>query len=464
METQPPNEAIESLEELAELSLCQENHQNQVDKVVGQWEAVIRDAAKKYETGKRLRKKNRVLEESLNREEEKAAELQDKVEELQARVKKQEKLGELQSEIERLLAEITNEQAKSTSATNRWRKTQLRYEDQKNRTEEYRRALFQSEQQTTKLEVEKADISCQLTAVQEALECAKGKCEELQRTQNTESTREERDNLRAEIAFSESQLGQLNEQSIHMSREVERATTQKMELSLQVENLTTELGLESKTSRRYQSDLIQTLTNSDILLEEVSELRLQLDIERQRSFELFSQLEQAEATNTTHHNDKVTFQSQLDSDHRKYNELTAELSQSKTYQDEISTRTVTLRVELASEQNTSGRLHQELSIIKEYLAASNLVLGETQADLENCKRDNDELKTSAADREKETSTLITVLTDQISFFTNSPFKTFFMCRIDPFKRWANALIESLGWLGSNKNVLGAFDPQADCPA
>jgi chromosome segregation ATPase len=102
MERRPPNESIQSLRELAGLSLCQDYHQDQASKMVSQWRTAIIEAAVEYENVQELKRRIRSLEESLATEEVKTEELQRKVAELQDQVGSQPELEELQPELERL--------------------------------------------------------------------------------------------------------------------------------------------------------------------------------------------------------------------------------------------------------------------------------------------------------------------------------------------------------------------------
>lgn len=459
MEGRPPNEAIELLEELARLSLCtdwgRQGHQYQAGEVISRWESAIMEAVEEYENRMGLRRRTHVVEENWGRVE---AETE-----------------ELKAEIERLRVQLANEQVNSTSMTNRYRTTQQRYEDQEKRTEEYRRALLECERKVGNLKEENAEISRQLAVEKVSLELARRQCEEnsatsnvrsseyqeslSQKAQTIERTTAERDKLRAELVTLESQLNQLNEQSIHMGQEIDRATTERLNLSMQVENLTRELDLESKASSKYQSDLLQTQTHRDTLTKEVDNLRSQLDMERQKSSELVLGLEQAETSHTTLSNEKGAIQSRLESKCQEFEELTAELSQLKTNQATHPIETEALRIELASEHETSARLHQELSTTKEDLSITELALEEARASLKTYQRDNDKLQAEAADREKEYSDAITTLTNQIDFSRSHPFKTFSTTLIDIFKRRAKVVTGFKRNVKSSKRVVGANGPE-----
>ena len=458
IEGRPPNEAIELLEELARLSLCtdwgRQGHQYQAGEVISRWESAIMEAVKEYENRMGLRRRIDVVEENWGRVE---AETE-----------------ELQAEIERLRVQLANEQANSTSMTNRCRTTQQRYEDQEKQTEEYRRAFLECERKVGNLKEENAEISRQLAVEKGSLELARRQCEEnsatsnlrsieyqeslSQKAQTIERTTVERDKLRAELVTLESQLSQLNEQSIHMGQEIDRATTEHVNLSMQVENLTRELDLESKASSKYQSDLLQTRSHRDTLTKEVDNLRSQLDMERQKSSRLVLGLEQAETSRTTLSNEKGAIQSRLESKCQEFEELTAELSQLKTNHP---IETEALRIELASEHETSARLNQELSATKEDLSVTELALEEAQASLKTYQRDNDKLQTEAADREKEYSDLITTLTNQIDFSRSHPFKTFSTTLIDIFKRRAKVVTGFKRNVKSSKRIVGANDPEVN---
>lgn len=406
MEGRPPNEAIELLEELARLSLCtdwgwdssRQGHQYQADEVISRWESAIMVAVKEYENRMGLRRRIHVVEENWG-------EVEAKTEELQA-------------EVERLQVQLANEQQ--------------RYEDQEKRTEEYHRAFLESERKVGNLKEEKAEISIEY---QQSLS---------QKAQTIERTTAEKDKLLAELVTLESQLSVLSVNS-----------------SMQVENLTRELDLESKTSSKYQLDLLQTQTHRDTLAKEADNLRSQLDMERQKSSGLVLGLEQAETSRTTLGNEKRAIQSRLESKCQKFEELTAELSQLKATHP---IETEALRIELVSEHETSARLHQELSTTKEDLSITELALKEAQANLKTYQRDNNKLQTEAADREKEYSDSITTLTNQIDFFRSHPFKTFSTTLIDIFKRRAKVVTGFKRNVKSSKRIVGANDPEVNCSA
>lgn len=65
MELQPPEKAYDSLNELAELSLCEDFHQHQASQVVRNWKSAVGDAAKEYGEVAELTKKIRLLENRL---------------------------------------------------------------------------------------------------------------------------------------------------------------------------------------------------------------------------------------------------------------------------------------------------------------------------------------------------------------------------------------------------------------
>ncbi|KAH8656699.1 hypothetical protein BGZ60DRAFT_532280 [Tricladium varicosporioides] len=67
-ETQPPTNAISSLERLAQLSLCEKYHQWQAFNKINKWEVAIQEATQFYESGKRLKEKNQELKEMLQKE------------------------------------------------------------------------------------------------------------------------------------------------------------------------------------------------------------------------------------------------------------------------------------------------------------------------------------------------------------------------------------------------------------
>jgi hypothetical protein len=87
LEARPPNGALESLDELAGLCLCQNFHQGQADKVVYQWGSAIMEAAEEFKKRVGLKKKVGVLEGRLEKQKVKTQELQKKVDELQGQAR-----------------------------------------------------------------------------------------------------------------------------------------------------------------------------------------------------------------------------------------------------------------------------------------------------------------------------------------------------------------------------------------
>ncbi|RDL32603.1 uncharacterized protein BP5553_09059 [Venustampulla echinocandica] len=494
MEGRPPKEATKSLKELAVLSLCLDFHQNQANKVVDQWQSAVKEAAAGYENRMGLKTKIQVLEENLGKKEANSEELQKIVQELQARVRNQAGLRDRQAEIERLGVQLANEQANLTSVTNQWRTMCQKYEDQEIRTEEYRRAFLESDRKVGNLEEKNAETSRQLAGEKEVLNLATiqykkdsatsiGVINRLveesstrtieyqqklsQKIEMIQRTVAERDDLRTEVESLELKLAQLNKLLIEKGQESDRSTTEQMNLARKVGDLTKELDSESKAASKYQSDFLQALTRHNKLLEEAADLRLQLDAERQKSSKLVLELEQAETTRTILSNDKTVAQSQLQRKYQKYEKLTAKVSQLTTDQATLSTKSQALQVELASEHEISAGLHQALGTTKEDLFIIKLALGEAQASLDNYGRDNEELKASAvsaAERETENFALIATLVDQIEFFRSHPFKAFSISIGDTCKRWSKATVGRIGGVGSNKRIIGASDPEVNCPA
>jgi predicted nucleic acid-binding Zn-ribbon protein len=349
---------------------------------------------------------------------------------------------------------------------------QQKYEDQEKQTEEYRRAFCASERQVTRLKKEKMEISHQLSVEKEALELAMKQCEEysaassrlandlsaqsaetgellLQKSETIKKIAAQRDDFHAQVTT----LEQLQNQ---MEQDVERSTTDRTELSMQVEDLTRDLDLESKTSSKLQSELLQTQIHRDTLSQEVDDLRLELDVERKRSSEVVLQFEQAKATYTTINKEIKIVQSQLESEHQKSQKVTTMMEQLRTDLATLSVETEKLRSDLLSAHQTSEQIRQELHIAKETLSNTEVALGGVQARLEHCQS-YDEFKTTAARREEENSASITELTDRIDFFRNHPFKTFFMSIIDIFKGWMNGAIRDIGNPGFSNRQLDAND-------
>jgi ABC-type transporter Mla subunit MlaD len=68
LEIKAPANARSSLERLAQLSLCEENHQRQASNKIEEWEVAIQEATQFYEIQKGLKERNRELKEKLKEE------------------------------------------------------------------------------------------------------------------------------------------------------------------------------------------------------------------------------------------------------------------------------------------------------------------------------------------------------------------------------------------------------------
>lgn len=355
---------------------------------------------------------------------------------------------------------------------------QQKYEDQETQTEEYRRAFCASERQVTRLKKEKMEISRQLSVEKEALELAMKQCEKysaassrlandlsvqsaetrellLQKSETIKKITAQRDDFQAQVTT----LEQLQNQ---MEQDVERSTTDRTKLSMQVEDLTRDLDLESKTSSKLQSELLQTQTHRDTLSQEVDDLQLELDVERKRSSEVVLQFEQAKATHTAINDEIKIVQSQLESEHQKSQEVTTVMEQLRTDLANLSVETEKLRSDLLSAHQTSEQIRRELDVAKEALSDTEVALGDVQARLECCQRNYDEFKTTAAEREGENTALITELTDRIDFSRSHPFKALFMSIIDRIKVWAKVTFRGVGNFGFGNRLLSTNN--GDCLA
>jgi hypothetical protein len=486
MESQPPNKAMKQLEKLAQLSLCSEWHQDQEDDMVEQWERAIIVTGKEYERGMGLRRKIHSLQEKLDEEEAKTEELQKKLEKLQLPVGKTVELGEQELKVQSLETQSRLDEAlrSLTSANVKLRDAQHGYQDQKVQTEKYRHALLLLTRDHQKLEEEKIEMSDQLDAEREALKLAKRQCDEnsvtssqlthdltiksveyqrsiSQTSQIVKRITTERDSLLAILTALRSQICGLNAKLAQMDQKRETTTTERTALSKEVEDLKRRLDLELKANSNYQSDQLRTQDNCDAISNELDGVRSRLDTELQKSTELVLNLVQAETRHTTLLNEKTILQSLLETQLQKNEELSAELNQLKTEHGTLFIEMQSLRIGFASKQETSSRLVQELSIAKEDVSTTNLVLGETQAALEDHQRSIAELKTASAEREKENSALIAALIDQIDFVKSHLFREIFMGLMDRLKRWMNGVILWIGSAGYNRRIIAGTDSEVD---
>jgi chromosome segregation ATPase len=442
METRAPKEAIKSLGKLAEHSLCQEYHQYQVGELMDRWSSAIAEAEKKFDKEMILRRKRFDLEKKLNDEKAKSQELQKTVDDLQLQMRNED--WPLQVEIEILKDQLSTEHANQKSATLQLRESQKRCEAKDKLAEQYHLALLDSERKVESLTEKNAAISCQLIETEEVLEVVNKQFENTSAvssqlqidlstqtsahkrslwecTKTVETITAERDKLHTEVAFLKFEINQMNEHSIQMSRDVDRAKIEERNISTEVDNLKRALDAESKASKIYQYSLSQALTLGDALSVEVDSLQMQM---------------------ITLGSDKIAIQSQFDTETEKLEAITAEVILLKSNKDELSTEIETLRTKLASEQKAVVRLHHELNSTTGDPEAHKTSLRGAQASIQESHTHSDELMALAASREMEASTLIASLYKQIDFSKNHPFKVFFQnlaeilkIRMKSFMEW-----------------------------
>ncbi len=471
MEEQPPNKAVKSLEKLAYLSLCEEYHQNQADNMVENWKSAVFEAGKEYEEGMGLRKKNQALQKKLVQEEAKTEELEEKIQDLQARIGNKKELREQAAKIDRLEAQLVNERTNLTSATTRLKIALKTKEEQEDKAERYRRSLLKSKNDLVNLEGEKTDLSHKLALQKEELNTATRVSDDKfieyerslsQKDETIKETTAAFNDLRVEVTDLNSQLRQMNEQAFQMRQDLETATSEREILSIQLKDLTTKLDLESEASIKWQSDLLQTQIHGNALSKQIDDLKSALDNERQSSSELVLRLARSEAANTKMSNEKSDFQSQLEVQRQNYEKLSAELNLLKTERAALSTEADALRNQLAGELKTSAELGKELRAAKDNLSSNEMSLEKAQRALQNCQRRIDELKTSAAEKEKETSILVASLTKQLEFLKSHLLETWFLSHFETFKRWSKTVVEWVKDVVPRKRVLGGGDGEANC--
>jgi len=400
IEKVPPNDASPAaLQELAQLSLCEDLHQNQVPDILAGWDVAINDAAAEYQESEDLKSRSEQLERQLKVNEEVIQRMSTRFDEVQAQVRK--------------------EKAASTQHKERWTQVEAANRSLSTRLEQLQSSLSRSDENSRRLQdlliQQRSELSTQLTAARKASKEYKVEAEmdlasrsqiiddlrsklddqhrvSSQRLEALEEVTAQRSLVIKEVDSLRSQLSEQRGNSVRISRELKEAMTQRTEFFEKMETLRSELAAAEQKSNR---ELRETMSERTKLLAEVANLKAELsDI----GDELNKQVKEATA-------DKVDFLAEIDTLKRhlsvanqRSNDLQEALGQVESKQALVSKAEENSQARLANEQDKAAELRREIGTREAELASVQIALKRTQLDLEKGHQANEEEKASVTAR------------------------------------------------------------------
>jgi chromosome segregation ATPase len=258
MGTRPPTEISGSklLSRLAKLGLCEEQHRHQVRDILDRWEEVIEDVVKQYEEMEKLKRRNRQLKIRL-------------AEECEEREQLAAQLGELNAEF----ASSCGASAIEASAQNR-NEFEARESDLLLQVKDLKRSVAESRGHAQRLAVEEAELSRRLGDERRV---------SAQRQHDHDLSAEKVDDL-------QSQLCEHRQMSEHLTRDLEKATTDRKGLLAQTNSLRVQSAIKSQSLNQVKRNLEEAKITQATLLEEKEKLQSLLATECQTSGQLEKKL------------------------------------------------------------------------------------------------------------------------------------------------------------------------------
>ncbi|MCJ1250136.1 Myosin-3 [Trapelia coarctata] len=332
MGTKPPMEICESrlLSRLAELSLCEEQHQHQRLDVLERWEGMIADVAVQYEKIEKLRKQVRTANRLLGKEREEREELQ------------------------KLLAKERAEHEMRPAVIAAGKKAESETPDSNllMQVERLESSLTKSREEIERLSVQKTELSGELATERQALKEYKMKtrAEQVMQSKNF-------DNLQVEL---------IHECRISAQREKDLQLTTKT-----VHELQSQFSNHREISEQLRRDIDQATSVRKSLLAQIESSRAQSAVESRSLDQLRTYLDKAEKK-----------QAVLEKENENIQSLLAAKSDICS---QLETNVKTLRADLASTQDNVVRTQLDLSrtreVNEEQAAAYAVLRAESSAEM-----------------------------------------------------------------------------------
>jgi len=407
LETKAPSDAASSFSRLAQLSLCQDWHQNQAFTKIREWTTAVQEATQFYDSSSGLEDKIQELEEMLEKETNRSKDMGQQIQAASERI--------LSLNLHTIQQDSALRQAKSDLSTEMDARKRAEKEAMQNE-ERFHKMVFDHESlkmKTTErirlLREKKRKESEKLSMAEDALEYSQ------------RAFREKNQELHKLTTKSDWQSKEMKAMSLELE-EVDASETvllaQKFDLTyeLEVERhriVTIESKLATVTNDRdiallEKGDLRQCLlevsSTKDMLLEEQERLKLQMDIEAERSKRLDMEKSQVEQSHA------------------------ALVESMKTMADEFTTEQHAVEdLRKALEASKDGLLsaQAQLRIANEDLSRSKDELEGARADLAKTRREIEEGRRIATTKEGEMRARIEALMQERGYANGHPFRIFF---------------------------------------
>jgi chromosome segregation ATPase len=413
-ETKAPAKAISSLDRLAQLSLCEEYHQDQAFEKIDEWEVAIQEATKFYESGTGMKEKNRELKEKLKEERLEREELERKFEEEMSRRKQELKsIASISLEVSSLRAKLKQSETEARDSKEVAQKMSKSFDKQIAEMERRISAELDDERQnmTTTLQNEAQTI-----------------------------------------------------RSLHS--ELKKLKTSKMTLETQVSELTLQLEDELHANSTLQSELIHTKSERDLALSQKDEFKSQLEIAAVKIDQIGFGLQEIEAARDMLSEEEQRLHARLNIENNNLKAIKEENTQLEEKYTGLVQEVGTLNAQLLSEQHSAAELRQSLQTATDNLSRTHTQLGIVKEDFSRNKDELEKLQTEFAkardDSEKERRKLsmhqaaslarMEKLSQEMAYSKLHPFRTFFVNLFEVTISWVESVFACFGRLRTWKGL------------
>ncbi|KAE9363810.1 hypothetical protein N431DRAFT_431995 [Stipitochalara longipes BDJ] len=415
-ETEAPAKAVPALRHLAELSLCEQFHQNQVLQKREEWKIAIQEATKFYENGKDLKEKNRELKRMLKEEREEREDLEREFEAETARTKQELKsIGSMSLEVSSLrekLNQAETEARDSKEVAQKWSKA-------------YHECVADREKCISTLQAAWNDGN-----------------------QKMVTTLKEEGEKAIRAIRSESKKVEMREKT----------------LVTQVSELTEQLNDKLHANNTLQSELGQMKNERNTALSQMDEFKSQLELATEKIDQIGLGLQKAEAARVALSEEKQDLQARLSIENTNLKTI----SESKSQLEETKTALVqemeALSTQLSSERHNAAELRQslqtatdnlsrtqtQLKTVNEELSHNKDELEKLQVEFTQARQDSEEERRRLSMQQAASLARMEELIQEISYAKLHPFRTFFANLFEVATGWVKSVFACFGRMKTRK--------------
>jgi chromosome segregation ATPase len=282
-ETKAPANAISSLERLAHLSLCEGYHQHKAAEKMEEWELAIQEATQFYESGKRLKEKNRELKEKLKEERSEKEELERELEaEISRRNQEVKSIGSMSMEVSSLRPKLKQAETEAEDSNGVAQRMSESYTGCEAEKEEANQMIHSFRLELKKLKASEKRLVNQVSELTLQL---KTKFDAKNSTLLSELVRieSERDSALSQKDKVKSQLGIAAEKIKRIKFSLQEAESARDTLSREKQRLNAQLSIEHQNLEAISDAKAQL---EEKYTQEVGTLNAQLSSERHNAAEL----------------------------------------------------------------------------------------------------------------------------------------------------------------------------------